>query len=504
MSLLRNLLTDLVEKRLWPVAVALVAALVAVPVLLGGGGGATPGSTPVAGLATPATGGAPSVPRAQVALETDPSAADHGGTSRDPFVQRKIAKAADQAAADLSKAATGDVPPLSSSPPATGTGGAGDGSSGSGDPKTPAKPAPKADPTLYRVDLSFGETGKQKSYKDLERLAPMPDADNPFLVFLGVLDDGKTAVFLVSSDATATGDGVCKPDPTSCETIEMKAGSTEFFDLAPQDGDASATTTDATTSTPGVQYQLDLTKVAKFTAASTATAAAARSQESQLGRGVLRTAIDEGADLAVSSYAYSAQTGTLARRTVTADQGKSVDASSDHLDPTLAHYGAELHVGPQGAAQPRTDNARLQPLPSADDPLLVFLGILDDRQTAVFLNATATPAAGAGTCAPSPQQCLTVELKAGQQQLFDRSATAQGTTELDVDRVVGTASRTEDLAREARGSESGIGREALRTAIRAGAALALGQYGYDAKTGLLHRAPAAPAAPVVPPAQPAP
>jgi hypothetical protein len=70
--------------------------------------------------------------------------------------------------------------------------------------------------------------------------------------------------------------------------------------------------------------------------------------------------------------------------------------------------------------------------------------------------------------------------------------------------VVGTASRTEDLAREARGSESGIGREALRTAIRAGAALALGQYGYDAKTGLLHRAPAAPAAPVVPPAQPVP
>jgi hypothetical protein len=503
MSLLRNLLTDLVEKRLWPVAVALVAALVAVPMLLGGGGGASPGSAPVAGLATPASGGATSVPRAQVALETDPSAADHGGTSRDPFVQREIKKAADKAAADLSNAATGDVPPLSSAPPVTGTGGAG-GSSGSGGTKTPAKPGPNADPTLYRVDLSFGETGKQKSYNDLERLAPLPDADNPFLVFLGVLDDGKTAVFLVSSDATATGDGVCKPDPASCETIEMKAGSTEFFDLAPQDGDASATTTDGTTSTPGVQYQLDLTKVAKFTAASTATAAAARSQESQLGRGVLRTAIDEGADLAVGSYAYSAQTGTLARRAVTADQGKSVDAASDRLDPTLAHYGAELHVGPQGAAQPRTDNARLQPLPSADDPLLVFLGILDDKQTAVFLNATATPAAGAGACAPSPQQCLTVELKAGQQQLFDRSATGQGTTELDVDRVVGTASRTEDLARDARGHESGIGREALRTAIRAGAALALGQYGYDAKTGLLHRAAATPASPAAPPAQPTP
>ena len=74
-----------------------------------------------------------------------------------------------------------------------------------------------------------------------------------------------------------------------------------------------------------------------------------------------------------------------------------------------------------------------------------------------------------------------------------------------MDRVVGVASRTDDLAREARGRESGIGREALRTAIRAGAALALGQYGYDAKTGLLKRAPAAaPAAPAAPAPQPAP
>ena len=232
MSFLRNLLADLVEKRLWPVAAALVMALVAVPVLLGGGGSAsTP--APVAGLATP--GGAPgaSVGRAQVALETDAAGADHAGKSRDPFVQHKVAKTATTGAlvgADLSsKAATGDVPQVSTTLPSagTGTGGAspGTGSTGTGDTKTPAKPGPKADPSLYRVDLSFGPTGKQKSYSDLERLAPLPDADNPFLVFLGVLDDGKTAVFLVSSDATANGDGVCKPDPTSCETIEMKAGS---------------------------------------------------------------------------------------------------------------------------------------------------------------------------------------------------------------------------------------------------------------------------------------
>ena len=51
----------------------------------------------------------------------------------------------------------------------------------------------------------------------------------------------------VSSDAKATGDGTCKPDATSCDTIEMRAGDTEFFDL--------------TTGGASKQYQLDLVKV---------------------------------------------------------------------------------------------------------------------------------------------------------------------------------------------------------------------------------------------------
>ena len=36
MGFLRNVVSDLVEKRLWPVALLLVAAIAAVPMLLGG------------------------------------------------------------------------------------------------------------------------------------------------------------------------------------------------------------------------------------------------------------------------------------------------------------------------------------------------------------------------------------------------------------------------------------------------------------------------------------
>jgi hypothetical protein len=53
MSAVRNLITDLVDRRLWPVAVALLAALVAVPVLLGGGS-KSPAPAPAAPLAATA------------------------------------------------------------------------------------------------------------------------------------------------------------------------------------------------------------------------------------------------------------------------------------------------------------------------------------------------------------------------------------------------------------------------------------------------------------------
>ena len=57
----------------------------------------------------------------------------------------------------------------------------------------------------------------------------------------GVLADGKPAACLVSSDATATGDGKCLPTPENCERVEMKAGETEFFDVMEHETGVSVT-----------------------------------------------------------------------------------------------------------------------------------------------------------------------------------------------------------------------------------------------------------------------
>ena len=141
-------------------------------------------------------------------------------------------------------------------------------------PKTPA-----GDPLdVYHLSLRFGraEASQLKTYHDVARLSPLPTADNPFFVYTGVLKDGKTAVFLLSSDATATGDGHCRPSAKSCQTIEVKEGDTEFFDLT-VDGEA-------------VQYQLDVVKVFKKGASTAAAAAAAYERHSNAGADMLRKA----------------------------------------------------------------------------------------------------------------------------------------------------------------------------------------------------------------------
>ncbi len=112
-------------------------------------------------------------------------------------------------------------------------------------------------------------------------------------MFLGVLQDGKTAVFLVSSDAKAQGDGRCKPSGKTCQTVQLKAGQTEFFDLK--------------TSAGTVQYELDLIRVRSGSGSAKSSAAAGRAAKA--GRRALR---DHGADFALPpGYAYDTRTGRL-------------------------------------------------------------------------------------------------------------------------------------------------------------------------------------------------
>jgi hypothetical protein len=299
MNPVRNLINDLVDRRLWPVALALVAALVAVPVMLGGGSSAST-SSPADPLANvPATTGGTA--KAAISVSTPSSGRkDRPGAVRNPFEQAKIPTASTSTTSTQTPQTTTSTGTTSLPAPSTGA------PSTPGYTVTPVVPGSgggKRDTpveNVWRVNLRFGEPGQQKLRHDVPRLTPLPSATNPFFVFLGVLSDGKTAVFLISSDATATGDGTCKPNPTQCDTIEMKAGDTEFFDVA--QGNAGV-----------VQYELDLLKVFHNKVSGKAAAAKAARRVDKDGKNVIDELKAEG-DKSLGRYIYSYKRGVLVRR----------------------------------------------------------------------------------------------------------------------------------------------------------------------------------------------
>jgi len=303
MTTLRNIWADLVEKRLWPIAVLLLAGVVAVPVVLAKNPEPVP--TPVANavLARDAASDNPTL----VTLNGKPNVTEHDGRGRDPFVQPKGSTPQKAQALQSSTTSGGGATPT----PTGGTNTGGSGTTGGG--STPSKPKskPKASPAAnYVADLRFGQADSMKTLRDVARLTPLPSASSPFFVFLGVKEDGKTLVFLVSSDAKATGDGSCKPSKNNCETIELKVGDTEFFDL----------TTDS-----GVQqYQMDIIKVSKLSSSSSAKGARvarAGGKASKADRRLLRKVLDGRSAHLMGAYRWLPARGVLVLDPAWARQG---------------------------------------------------------------------------------------------------------------------------------------------------------------------------------------
>ncbi len=336
MSFLRNLFSDLVEKRLWPVALLLVVALVAVPVLLGGGSPTAPAADATAAVPG-ATAGAGQSPVSLSTTAGQERAYTRGGKVRNPFKQPKVSAATTTTPA--ATAGSGSSP--SSSSPSGGSTPPGGGTTPTGTPTpsgtTPSTTRPDSLDT-FRLTLRFGSAGNLRTIRDLARLSPLPSANSPFFVFLGVLKDAKTAVFLVSSDVTATGDGKCRPSAADCQTIEVKEGDTEFFDLQ-NDGRT-------------VQYEMDILHLDRTSdAAKQVTAAAARAaatRHSKAGAAMLRSAHADGkqAYAGMNGYRWLPDRGVLARIPSGAKASSTTGAAAAARKalPGLPVWHAELTV----------------------------------------------------------------------------------------------------------------------------------------------------------------
>ena len=313
MNRLETLWRPLVQRRLLPVAILLVAVLVAIPFVL------AKDAAPVAPAApAPVAGGEASLTTAAAADESIVTLVGNAedrkrrrvlGARKNPFEPAPGPKATATPAFDTTPAAetaatdtdTATPSSIGSSDP---SGGGADTTSPS--PSTPpastppSTEAPANDPKLYELyslTVRFGETSSDVMEKrNLPRLKALPGADDPMLVYLGVAEDEKTAIFLVDSMVQPQGDGTCVPSPASCQTIHLRVGETEFFDVIGEAGEVVA------------QYQLDLLKIRRSTTASATRARAARLQASKAGRKVLRARESDAGPL---RYRYDAKSGKV-------------------------------------------------------------------------------------------------------------------------------------------------------------------------------------------------
>jgi hypothetical protein len=277
MSFLRDLRSDLVEKRLWPLALLLVAALVAVPLVLAKSPQARTGSAPAAPVA-PTSPSSPIAGVPAVSVVTTPtSGAPLLGHAKDPFQQQHLAP-------KPKTASTGTTSP-------SGAGGTGSAPGGATPPKA------KKVYVVASVNVLFGKAGGTlRKIDDVPRLTPLPSAADPVLIFLGVRGDLKTAVFMVSSDLHVHGAGRCTPSRSECDAIELKADDVALLDVTGANGKVT-------------EYELALVKIALQRTASKAKAQAAYARASRAGARLLHRRAATSA--VASALRYSPWAGIL-------------------------------------------------------------------------------------------------------------------------------------------------------------------------------------------------
>jgi hypothetical protein len=290
MSVINDTLRFLVRRRLWPVAILLVAAAAAVPMLLAKDPAPAPAQAPTAAVKSDKNAVLAEDPIVTEAADGDRSGRRQVlGSRKDPFKPQVTPTPTPKPEATPTAPTTG----------ATGSPAAGETPSTGASPAPGTTPSPKKkDYELYELTVRFGQSAGQLSRKNVKRLQALPSNGNPVLIYLGVLKDKKTAVFLLDSGVVAQGDGECHPSRTQCETIQIHQGETEFFDVPGADGQIGT----------GAQYQLDVLKLHKTTTTDAKKAAKARASVSPKGRMILRARVAGDGPL---RYRYDKKSGRL-------------------------------------------------------------------------------------------------------------------------------------------------------------------------------------------------
>ena len=250
-----NVITDtcarLVRRKLWPVALLLVAALVAVPLVL------AKEPEPVAAAPTAHAAKAEGLPATFVSAADgraeDGRAPPRAGRAQGPVrAGRRCRRPSEEEGRGEGQGRRRRRPPRRK------TGDEHDRRHGRRRPTPPAAPSARRRPPRRRrriprlLDQGPLRPDRGGGAADRDGRAPRRscrDEENPVLVYRGVEDGGKVAVFELTGDVAAEGDGKCAPTPEDCQTSSC----------GPARPSSSPSPTPATET--DAQYQLDLVKI---------------------------------------------------------------------------------------------------------------------------------------------------------------------------------------------------------------------------------------------------
>jgi hypothetical protein len=305
---LRSLRDDLVEKRLWPIALLLLLAAIAVPVFLGRGGGGDGAAVVTPPAAAPAGDVAGATPAVQVV--GPPSVRARAGAVRDQFRRAAKAKASvatvDGAPAPATSSGGAAAPATktprdatSTTPSATtSTTPAAESESNTTTTTPAAAPSATATASVYRTRVRWGTDDSAKA-RGISRLEPLGGQSDPALLYLGTTDDHAQAMFVLGPNALADAPkDECAEE--TCRIIVLKAGKSVDVGVVGVDGGADR------------RYVLTVDAITETVVASEAAAREQGARVHSAGREVLREIIkDPKTAAAIGQFGYAPSLGAV-------------------------------------------------------------------------------------------------------------------------------------------------------------------------------------------------
>ncbi len=249
MSFLNSIVADMREKHLWPLALVLLAALVAIPILLSSN--SSP-STPPAPSTAPRASALPAV-----SVKEQTGKVHLTGHGRDPFGQgatKKVKSTSTSSSAtthtNASPAgATTDSPTTASTTGSGSTTASTTGSGGSTTTTTTTTTTPTPTPTPPPAGLSSTEAyavsvgitndfGGVNTIDPAERLGVLPSTNQQLVAQLGVLKGARRVMFAVAPGTIVNGPGSCVPGPVDCQILSLPVGANESISMRSATGES--------------------------------------------------------------------------------------------------------------------------------------------------------------------------------------------------------------------------------------------------------------------------